>query len=70
MRCPVCHGHEQKEIDLHSDGFKEDIIECRLCGAVWSVNHDLVEIVKDPQEASFLSVLPEHVEGDDYCYAA
>ncbi len=70
MRCPVCNSLKQNELDFHLDGFREDIIECLHCGVVWSINHDLVEIVEDPQEASFLSVLSENVDGDDYCYAA
>lgn len=70
MKCPVCHSHEQSAIDLHSEQFKEDIIECRHCGAIWSINHDLLEMVRDPQEASFLSAITETVEGDDYCYVA
>lgn len=70
MKCPVCHSHDLNGIDLHSEQFKEDIIECRNCGAVWSINHDLLEMVRDPQEASFLSATTEAVEGDDYCYEA
>ncbi len=71
MKCPVCKTHEQfVDIDLHSDGFSEDIITCRICGAVWSVNHGLTEIVKDPQVKSFLEAQSECVEGDDYSFAA
>jgi len=71
MKCPVCKSHEQyAQIDLHSDGFAEDINTCRICGAVWSVNHGLSEIVKDPQEKSFLEATSACVEGDDYCFAA
>ena len=69
MKCPVCHSYDQSEIDLRLDGFREGIVECGQCGTVWSVNHNLVEIVKDAQESSFLSVKSELVEGDDYCYA-
>ncbi len=68
MKCPVCHSLDQNEMDLQSDQFKEDIIECRHCGAVWAINHDLLEMVNDPQEASFLGAITETVEGDDYCY--
>jgi hypothetical protein len=71
MKCPVCKTHEQyDEIDLHSNGFSEDIITCSICGAVWSVNHGMTEIVKDPQEKSFLEALSESVEADDYGFAA
>jgi hypothetical protein len=71
MKCPVCKTHEQHaEIDLHSEGFSEDIVTCGICGAIWSINHGAIEVVKDPQEKSFLSAITECVEADDYCYAA
>ncbi len=70
MRCPVCKSHENTEIDLHSDGFYEDIIECSICGTVWAINHGMTEIVKDSQEKSFLEALSECVEGDDYSLVA
>lgn len=66
MKCPVCKNHEHDNIDLQSGGFNEGIIECRVCGSVWSVNHGVTEIVKDTQESSFLEALSECVEGDDY----
>lgn len=69
MKCPVCNNHDHIEIDLHADGFAEGLVECSTCGAVWSVNHGLAEIVSDPQENTFLQVASEKVEGDDYCWA-
>ena len=66
MMCPVCRNHDHVEIDLHSEGFSEGILECRVCGTVWSVNHGLTEVVKDSQEKSFLEATSECVEGDDY----
>lgn len=66
MRCPVCKNHEHVDIDLHSDGFTENIMECPTCGTIWSVNHGVTEIVRDPQEKSFLEAQSESVEGDDY----
>lgn len=68
--CPVCKNHEQIKIDLHSDGFYENILECKACGMIWAVNHGLVEIVKDPQEKSFLGAVGLGVEGDDCYWAA
>jgi hypothetical protein len=71
MKCPVCKTHEQHiGIGLTADGFAEDIITCRICGAVWSVNHGITEIINDPQEKSFLEAITECVEGDDYYVAA
>lgn len=71
MKCPVCKTHEQHlEIDLHAEGFAEDILTCKICGTVWSVNHGAVKVVQDPQAHSFLEALSECVEGDDYGVAA
>mgnify|MGYP001030814943 CR=1 FL=1 len=66
MKCPVCKNRHYVEFDLHSDQFAEDIIECAICGSVWSINHGATEIVKDTQECSFLEAVSECVEGDDY----
>lgn len=33
---------------------------------MWSVSHGLTEVIKDPQENSFLAAQSECVEGDDY----
>jgi uncharacterized protein YbaR (Trm112 family) len=71
MKCPVCKTHEQySELDLHAQGFAEDIITCEICGTAWSINHGVSEIVRDAQEKSFLSATTECVEGDDYSFAA
>jgi transcription elongation factor Elf1 len=66
MKCPVCKSHAQVATNLNAEGFKEGITECSVCGAVWSVNHGVTEIVKDPQVQSFLEAQTESVEGDDY----
>lgn len=70
MKCPVCKSYKQTEIDLHAEGFYEDIFECSICGTSWAVNHGLTEVVSDSQEKSFLEALSESVEGDDYALAA
>jgi len=70
MKCPVCKSYRQSGIDLHAEGFTEDIIECGTCGTTWAVNHGLTEVVRDSQEASFLEALSECVEGDDYALAS
>jgi uncharacterized Zn finger protein len=66
MKCPVCKSHMHKGLDLHSEQFVEDIVECSVCGTVWSVNHGMTEIVQDAQEGSFLAAISERVEADDY----
>lgn len=70
MKCPVCKGLDHMSFGLHSEGFAEKITECRICGTVWSVNHGLMEIVKDTQMKSFLEASTECVEGDDYYMVA
>ncbi|GFO70494.1 hypothetical protein GMLC_40730 [Geomonas limicola] len=66
MKCPVCRNQLQTATNLHSEGFTEGITECSVCGAAWSVNHGVTEIIKDPQLESFLEAQTECVEGDDY----
>ena len=66
MKCPVCQNRKHLEIDLHSDGFAENIIECSSCGAIWSLNHGHLDMVKDSQIGSFLQTATECVEADDY----
>jgi uncharacterized Zn finger protein len=66
MQCPVCKSHqEQSEIEVHANGFDEELFRCELCGSTWSVNHGLVDIVKDTQRRSFLAANAESVEGGD-----
>ncbi len=70
MVCPVCKTHEYDEMTLHVQGFVGALVECNVCGAVWSVSHGTIEMVRDPQAKSFLSALTECVEADDYCLVA
>lgn len=70
MNCPVCKAQKFTEMDLHADGFTENIVECRVCGTIWSINHGVMEVVKDSQAKSFLAATSECVEGDDYCWVA
>lgn len=66
MQCPSCKNHELVDTGLHADGFNENLVECRVCGTLWSVNHGVMEVFKDTQEKSFLEAQTECVEGDDY----
>jgi transposase-like protein len=70
MHCPICKNTETQEIDLHVDGFYEDIHQCSCCGSSWSISHGKAEVVFDAQEKSFLEGVTECVESDDYCWAA
>jgi hypothetical protein len=71
MKCPICKAREEyDEIDLHSNGFTEEINTCGVCGTIWSVNHGATTIVRDPQRKSFLSALSECIGADEYSFAA
>ena len=69
MKCPVCKHRNNINQLLHADGFKENIIECAVCGTTWSVNHGTAEVISEPLECSFLQASTEVVEADDYTYA-
>ncbi|HBA88671.1 MAG TPA: hypothetical protein DCZ75_12020 [Geobacter sp.] len=66
MQCPVCKNDENLGMDLRSGSFNEDIVECQSCGTMWSVNHGVMAIVKDPNADSFLEAL----SADNFCFAA
>ncbi len=70
MKCPLCKGYEQTTYNLGAGSFSGRLVECRCCGTTWAVVHGRVEIVKDVQELSFLEVLSESVEGNDYSLVA
>ena len=69
MKCPVCNHHKNCGLDLRSSGFSEAIVECSMCGTVWSVNRGLTKIVVDTQQQSFLESEGAAVEHDDFDYA-
>lgn len=71
MKCPVCRNTDNhNELDVHVNGFDEEIVACDICGTIWSVNHGVLEVVRDAQSTSFLSATTECVEADDYCLVA
>ena len=66
MKCPVCKSRQaHTEIQVHANGFDEDLYQCEVCGSTWSVNHGLVDVVKDTQKRSFLESNTESVDGAD-----
>ena len=55
MRCPVCKSYQaHTEIQVHVNGFDEDLYQCDVCGSTCSDNHGLVEVVIDTQQKSLL----------------
>ena len=47
MECPVCHKKNHNEIDLHSDGYAKDLMECGDCGALWIMKRSLEVLVSN-----------------------
>ncbi|MBW2450824.1 MAG: hypothetical protein JRF07_00545 [Deltaproteobacteria bacterium] len=66
--CPTCKSLFCIETDLHAFQFHEEIQECANCGTVCSLAHDLIEVVADSQDRSFLSTTSDSVESDDYVF--
>jgi len=46
MKCPLCKDREHIEIDLHAEGFSQDIRECGDCGGIWTFSKDTIKIIK------------------------
>lgn len=46
MNCPSCQAKGHIEIDLHADGFAQDVCECGDCGAVWTMSGKSQIIIK------------------------
>lgn len=40
MNCPLCNSTTAIEIDMHSDGYAKDLIECTNCEALWLSDSD------------------------------
>lgn len=71
MKCPICKSNEpHNKLNLHAEGFAEEIVTCKICGAVWSISHGATLIIRDSQEDSFLAAGSECVEADDFGVAA
>ncbi len=48
MNCPFCQNREHVEIDLHADGFSQDILECGDCGGVWTFAGKTQRAIRKP----------------------
>lgn len=55
MKCPVCNNLNHNEIDLHSDGYAKDIIECSTCGTIWVDDNGFANVIKRSLEHSTCS---------------
>lgn len=45
MQCPQCDNKKGIEIDMHSDGYAQDLLECTCCGTVWLEKHNEIIMV-------------------------
>ena len=46
MKCPTCKSRQHVEIDLHADGFSQDLRECGDCGCIWTFSGPQLKIIK------------------------
>ncbi|PLX81208.1 MAG: hypothetical protein C0616_05390 [Desulfuromonas sp.] len=51
MECPVCHKKAHIGIDLHADGYAENLQECGDCGAIWMSREEKQILIYDPNLA-------------------
>jgi uncharacterized Zn finger protein len=42
MQCPHCNNKSGIEIDMHSDGYAKDLLECNSCGTIWLERTDQI----------------------------
>jgi uncharacterized Zn finger protein len=52
MQCPHCSSKKGIEIDMHSDGYAKDLLECTSCGTVWLENQSKIIMVNREQQAA------------------
>ncbi len=46
MTCPLCKSKKHVKIDLHAEGFSQDVYECGDCGAIWTFSNNALKIIK------------------------
>ena len=47
MQCPRCQNKKHVEIDLHAEGFSQDLCECGTCGCVWTCSGAESKVLKN-----------------------
>jgi hypothetical protein len=45
MKCPICNNSVGIEIDMHSDGYAKNLIECASCEAVWLARNEEIVLL-------------------------
>lgn len=46
MKCPSCNNENRIVLDMHADGYAQNLIECNACGAMWVVGVEETVVVK------------------------
>lgn len=46
MKCPECANSTGITIDMHSDGYADNLFECTSCGAVWIESFEEIVVLK------------------------
>ena len=59
MICPHCHHKNHLEIDMHSDGYSQDLLECTECGALLNLKGDELDTVHGPTREIHMAVSRE-----------
>ena len=49
MNCPYCNQKNHIEIDMHADGYSDNLFECCDCGALLHLNNEVLETINAPQ---------------------
>lgn len=37
MKCSICGNKACAEVNLHADGFVQNLQECGVCGTLWTI---------------------------------
>ena len=45
MKCPICNNSTGLEIDMHADGYADNLLECTSCGAIWLETVEGIELI-------------------------
>ncbi|HEY6839400.1 MAG TPA: hypothetical protein VI389_11700 [Geobacteraceae bacterium] len=45
MKCPMCSTKNGLEIDMHADGYADNLLECTSCGAIWLETVEGIELI-------------------------
>ncbi len=45
MKCPICSNSTGLELDMHADGYADNLLECTSCGAIWLETVEGIELI-------------------------